>query len=216
MTSSHLSNVGAMHYPLGHTSSANQMPDTRAYGLQSAALLALSQIGATNVPSAAPAGSAAGVTGAATAATTGTATAGPSASNAVQTFLQSLYAALQAQAALDNSTPANAAGGTSSASANAAAAVHGHHGHHAHHGGAGLSSLVQQLGASAGAPSTADPSSTVGSSSSASSTLEQSFNSLVTATGESSNGQATLANFLHAFASDLSSRPAGTLLSARA
>ncbi|MGH8260078.1 MAG: hypothetical protein ACREUG_10355, partial [Steroidobacteraceae bacterium] len=54
------------------------------------------------------------------------------------------------------------------------------------------------------------------SAASANASLQQSFDGLVAAMGGASGGQATLGNFLNAFAGDLSGRSTGSLLSAHA
>src|SRR6185437_9363815 len=165
-------------------------PDNRAFRIQSDALLALSQLGvsgatnATFATSGATAATPASTAGSANAAS-GAAVSGQFDADAVQSFLQNLYAALQAQATAD--TAQAAAGGTNKSSAgsasstSASSSVHGHHHGHGHqgHGGAGVANLAEQLSSSvaAGSTSTTDGASPLaGSSSSAVSALQQSFN----------------------------------------
>lgn len=177
--------------PLGGSVAGTAGSFSQGLGIRSAALLALSQVGAT---SGAPASTAPSVA-------SGGSTAAQPASEAVQSFLQSLYAALQVQAA----TSDTAAGGANASSISAALSHGHHHGHGAHAVRADLANVAEQLSSSA-APA----------SGGAVSALQQSFNNLLSTSGASSTSQATLANFLHTFASDLSARPAGTILSAHA
>jgi hypothetical protein len=125
---------------------------------------------------------------------------------ALRSFMQSLLAALQTQAAVSGT-----AHGVSAASSFAASSSGHRHGHS--HTGGGLQSLIQELSASSSAATTAT-SPAAGSQGSGTTTasvanatltaLQQSFNNLVSAVG-GSGGQASLGTFLTTLANNLSS-----------
>ncbi len=175
-------------------------------GLMRSILEALSQIG---------------VAGDSTSSGSSTATSGSSSTNsssatdsqdvaaAMQQFMQSLMASLQAQST-------NAASGTATSDASSSSslqAVSGNStgqastapGWHPHHRGGDLQAAVQKLASS-------DL-----SDSSATSDLQTSFNNLVSALGgNTDSSQTTMSNFLTTLASDLqTASPAGSFVSAR-
>ena len=205
MSLSSIVNPNSLFQPGGQTpgSAGAASPfNTRAFAIPGAALLALSQVGVSTATNATSAGSGASAptpgttsgapasTAATLGATSGATATGQADSDAVQGFLQNLYAALQAQAAVD-ATQSSQAGASS---------VHGHH-HHGGHGSAGLATLAEQLSSSV-AP---DSSNTAGASTSTTSTV-----------GGTSPLAGSSSAFLRAFANDLSTKPAGSILSTRA
>ncbi|MGH8149782.1 MAG: hypothetical protein ACRETB_07410 [Steroidobacteraceae bacterium] len=184
---------------------------THQGGLTSAVLQALQQIG---VSGAAPSSTAS--TSSSTA--TGTSSTQTSGSLALQSFMQSLLAALQPQ------------GGSASFPVGANGHGHSHGGRHGGgHSGSGrieqgLQSLIQEL-QSPSATSATGTSSTSGtsgvpstsSSSSALASLQQSFNQLLSTLGSGSGNSASLGSFLNTLSTDLASKPAtGNLVSVQA
>jgi hypothetical protein len=145
-------------------------------------------------------------------------TAGASSAGAAQgpqqalvTFKQNLFAALQAQSGQPDNAAVEAASGSA---AGASPAVHGHH----QHGGgkleAGLQSLIQQLSSSNAG--TADSSAASGSSSPAQDSLQQSFKNLMAADG-ASGSSATLSSFLQTLSQNMhSAPPTGNIVSTSA
>lgn len=139
---------------------------------------------------------------------------------ALGTFMHDLFAALQAQNGGQSGAAGNApaGGGTDSDGDNdgsSASAVSGtgNGRHHHGHGGmsniqSGLQNLIQQLSSSTPTDGTATPSP-------ANSTLQQDFQNLLGALGQTS-GQANLGDFLKAIADNLQGSNPGLNLSAKA
>ena len=185
----------------------------QAGGFAGAIVQALSQMGVPGAQSAlsgSPASASSSSSGSAGASGSAGSSGTPgssSASRALHSFMQTLLAALQAQAVASSNQH-----GVSAASALAPGAS-GHRHSHAHPGGGGLQSLIQELSASSSAATTVT-SSAAGSAPSGTNTasvanarlmaLQQSFNNLVSSVGGSS-GQASLGTFLTTLANDLSS-----------
>lgn len=186
--------------------SALSQPPPPGGGLMRSILEALSQIG---------------VAGDSTSSGSSTATSGSSSTNsssdtdsqdvaaAMQQFMQSLMASLQAQST-------NAASGTATSDASSSSSLQAVSGNptgqastapgwHPHHRGGDLQAAVQKLASS-------DL-----SDSSATSDLQTSFNNLVSALGgNTDSSQTTMSNFLTTLASDLqTASPAGSFVSAR-
>ncbi len=190
-------------------------------GFASVIAQALSQIGVT-----APSGSLSSNISRPSSPTSGSSsTTGPAspanvnAQQALGSFLQSLFAALEAQG--QASTPSvNGAG-----IASGVTGVHGGHGHH-HHGGGGasqiqaeLQSLIQQLTAASGTSGTSGVSGTTGSPGAsnalgaADTTLQQNFQNLLSAQGVTGS-QANLTSFLQTLSQGLQNNgAAGNLVS---
>lgn len=171
----------------GHVGNLSQAHDN---GLFTALTQALAQIGVNS-------GSTSSASGGSPSSSSAS---GQDPSQALAAFIQSLMAALHGQHAQSSGTQ----GGTDSdGDGSGALGVHGHGGHHGNLQ-ADLQSLLRQLASSSGvsssATSTSDTSGTGTSTSSdtALSSLDQSFQNLMTAFGDTS-GTATLANFLQAF-----------------
>ncbi len=171
-----------------HTGTLALTPGTASpTGLQNAVVEALQQIG---VGGSTQLGSAAG------AATSGASAASSSSSAALESFVQSLYAALLPQNGSGFPLPGHGQHAGQRAGAGVGAGVG------VGVGGAGqrLQSLIQQLQAPGGAAgASASGSSTLG-------TLQQSFNSLVSALGAPAGSSAGFGSFLNTLATDLAAR----------
>ncbi|MDA8163511.1 MAG: hypothetical protein M0017_00570 [Desulfobacteraceae bacterium] len=167
-------------------SSVSSVGQRSGGGLVSAIDQALVQAGIS-----APVGMASGSPGTSTA-------SDQNAQEALQAFMQNLFAALQ-------SAGGQAAGDGSAGSGSSAVSGASVHGHHHHHGGghgrlqASMQTLIQQLSAS-------DSSSS--NSSSTDTALQQSYQNLLSAQGASGN-QTSLPSFLRSISQNL--RGAGTM-----
>jgi hypothetical protein len=166
--------------------------------------------------------------------TTSTSTSGAETpQQAMQAFIQNLVSALQSQGAATTSA-GNTAPGTTATTANTAApsstdptsggsAVSGARGHHGHGGHGHMSAALQDLidevddtsSATAATTTGTAASAAAGTPSSAVSSLQQSFQNLVSTMGGSAN--ASLSGFLTNFANDLSGMNAvGNLVNTQA
>jgi hypothetical protein len=140
----------------------------------------------------------------------------------MQAFLQSLMAALHAQAANAASATGTSDQNSSSTGSSSVAAVSSASSgvSRPHHGGGHMQSLVDQLAASDASDSSSTSSTAAASATSdpTLSNLQTSFNNLVTAMGGSTDSsQTTMSNFLSTLASDMQgASPIGNLLSAQA
>ncbi len=185
-------------------------------GFASAISQALSQIGVTIPSSSSSSNSATSSSTSGSSSATGTPSAtDTSAQQALGNFLQSLFAALQAQG---QSLASLGSSNSSITGVHAGGRGHHHHGS----GGAGqiqteLQSLIQQLTTASGTPGT---SGTTGSSSATSAlgaadtALQQSFQNLLTTTQGVTGSQANLTTFLQSLAQNMQSHGAtGNLVS---
>jgi hypothetical protein len=193
--------------------SSGLLPSSSSQGgsLASTIMQALSQIGVSGTQSALGAAATNGSPGSSGSSGSSTGSTQNS-SQALKSFMQSLFAALQAQAAAS----ASQHGASAASSGTSNSGGHGHGRGHRHGGGGGLQSLIQQLSASSSTSSSATSSATSTAASAQLSSLQQSFNSLVSTVG-GSGSQASLSNFLTTLASDLSpAAHTGNLVSTQA